>query len=1123
MSVSSIIQILLLSKMFINQCIENGVHIVITPEDEVFNFSFGGTIIGVHEDTLKVDYLSGISKDILMTAAPGGGFYLQHATTQLYFDAGSSNQVSLVVAPTEKSRIDIPICQTSGIRVFRFVATQTVITSTNLNTAIHVQMSQVTTKAKMLFSNKSQTYNLTNCVVYGVNLCYRCKPGYIRPSNVCVAGTCNIPDCALCNATNLCKYCRTGNPPNSKGTCLCSYISHCATCDTSWKCLTCDPGYILNGTVCESCDDANCHTCSPKSTCKLCSSQFVLINDMCVRKAKANFVDMCIDLQAQCWKIEIDDLSKGAYFFSFCPQSDCNQCVNNHICSTCILSSQLISIICPLPIFRANSSYEVDLISSTALRYEDYSCWDPDCNLCDSENFCNSCKNGLKTLMGVCVPDNNDYSDTNCTNCVYCQRFRAVVSSSVCDYTSCSVVACSNCANGIKCIECKNGFILTRSGCEKLPDVTCDYGYYESERTCKVCSTNFENCKSCSSAECLECSNGYILSNGICGIENCSISNCQSCIDRKCETCQENFVLVDGQCVGKTSIECDQESCIFCPTKTICERCSEEYELFNQRCSTPCQIDNCKKCLDNKCLECFDSFTLENNSCTKFKCSVLSCVDCPNPKICSVCKEDWSLFNGGCYLQNCTSPCVLCNLDGDCFKYDSTVSDDGFSLPPCEIQDCALCDLRGMCVVCSYGFQLDVHNHCSETFQSCKPGTVFNGVECQACGFGCEKCQSVNLCLECLSSLTLEDGKCSKNEVEEVQESSPSQTMCLSKECILDGARLSSQCDNCQKTCTLKFAQISNMVYLLESYNVTFRPSTQYQLGRDIIVDLNFVMITFKMEISGIKLWTLSDSLVSKAYCNLKKNEIFSFVLGKRDSTQVESQKQQLTMTAVMGIIGFISGFFPAILSMLQMNNFFNLYYIVDPNPSYIFELANKATTTLFYFPSILKYKKEHYYTILMMFENHAIVYFLSSEKELLALIGTLLIIILKIQNFTCDFMKYSMNFEFKFSRIKKKSKKIIRIADSLILALAIPILSEIIYVVHLAFIESWSLYPYQVARTGILTTSFICMLMKFIRHLRKRFKIVSYLKKHPIKILLKPLSISKTIPSSPIKHLKRF
>ena len=628
-----------------------------------YHFSVAGKYPIVNQSTLLVEFASTYPHTLYLHEKRLGVYYIQDPETQLYFDSGDGVRMAVVEVPSASSEFKFVYC-VENIWAVQALLTKSLLMNISSPTVWLDRTDYIGSKSEINYFFTGRVTNLPNCLMMSsTDLCHRCLPGYIRPNRSCVPGICNVPSCSLCSADDYCRFCNSGRRGNPIGTCTCSYIPHCATCDNSWKCLTCDPSFVLVGTACEPCDDKNCNTCSTKETCTICLTGFESLSGICMRKVKGLLCKLC-DPQTQCWGYQPEDASMKDFSFSLCSESDCDLCKNTLDCTKCIQSPEPISKICPLMDCPRDSIYEVELSSSTVVHLEDFDCWDSDCKVCDHQNHCETCKSGFKTFLTVCVPDTNDYSSTTCTNCVFCQRFGAVVSNSVCEMTFCSVSNCSNCVNGNKCIKCKFGFVLTKLGCEKLPEVVCEYGYFESERICKLCTTSFTNCVSCSSIECLSCLEDFTLVNGHCEKPKCNVLNCVSCIDMRCEVCKDGFILLNG--------ECEQESCLQCTQKTSCEKCSEGYVLFYQRCSTPCQIENCKNCLDGKCLECSDSYTLEENRCVSTtSCSISHCSECLNSKVCSRCEIDWELSNGLCFSRNCTSPCSLCDSQGSCYKFSS--------------------------------------------------------------------------------------------------------------------------------------------------------------------------------------------------------------------------------------------------------------------------------------------------------------------------------------------------------------------------------------------------------------------------------------------------------------------
>ena len=318
---------------------------------------------------------------------------------------------------------------------------------------------------------------------------------------------------------------------------------------------------------------------------------------------------------------------------------------------------------------------------------------------------------------------------------------------------------------------------------------------------------------------------------------------------------------------------------------------------------------------------------------------------------------------------------------------------------------------------------------------------------------------------------------------------------------------------NCQQKCQLTFTQISKTVFSLESEAVLFRPGVEKKIGRTIEISSSSVKITFGPDLQGVKIWTLSDSIVSKAYCNLEKNQMFTFLIGRAPALSQNSESEQrLILSAASGVLGLLSGFFPFVLSLIQMNSFFNLYYIIEPQPSFIFEMANKATTTLFSVASMLDYRDQNYYPIIMKFNSNVLTYFLSIEKQMIGFVVSIFIGLATMFRKTLIIIKKRKIKDMRITRLKQLSKQFIDVGNSLVVSFAIQILSDLMFVCQLVFTGGKTLTIFQMINVIFASFMFINVLMAMMRKLYKKLQRENYIQDFPLKACEAILLIVQTL-----------
>lgn len=356
--------------------------------------------------------------------------------------------------------------------------------------------------------------------------------------------------------------------------------------------------------------------------------------------------------------------------------------------------------------------YKIDQSSDLAAHF---SCYSP-CTTCeDLPSNCKSCSNLYYYDNSCHTSCKAGYFPTGSYQCEVC------------------VSPCLTCSSGSECTSCVENQILYTGKCiENCPD-----GYYEANNICEACS---ENCKKCDSTQCLTCSTGFIYKKKC--IETCEgytidgtcydcSENCQECINGLiCNKCDENFILYNEKCsesCPKGSFEFNStcESCASpcesCTSSENCVACSDLYYLISGKCQETCPSNyfpnsglcyecsiGCENCDKNGCFQCKDEFFNYNSSCVK---------SCPNQitvKVDDTCQE-------------CSESCLTCSGTQN---YCSSCSDPFFLF-------------EGSCI------------------ETCPGLLVGFGNECVKCEDGCETCEGTpDQCLSCNNETVFYGGKC---------------------------------------------------------------------------------------------------------------------------------------------------------------------------------------------------------------------------------------------------------------------------------------------------------------------------------------------------------------------------
>ncbi|OMJ96116.1 hypothetical protein SteCoe_293 [Stentor coeruleus] len=174
----------------------------------------------------------------------------------------------------------------------------------------------------------------------------------------------------------------------------------------------------------------------------------------------------------------------------------------------------------------------------------------------------------------------------------------------------------------------------------------------------------------------------------------------------------------------------------------------------------------CAKCeSENRCVECYDNYFLDEESGQCFSCH-FHCKSCTSYQNCSACKNT-DPVNGICYF--CGDLCKTCTLEGCIECLEEAYLKDGECIHCSE--GCAECYNSDECIAC-YSNHRYINGKCVY-IGACKD---FNGISCLECELGyylydgrcllcfpnCKYCNSYDECTECFDDSYLYNGKCFK-------------------------------------------------------------------------------------------------------------------------------------------------------------------------------------------------------------------------------------------------------------------------------------------------------------------------------------------------------------------------
>ena len=430
-----------------------------------------------------------------------------------------------------------------------------------------------------------------------------------------------------------------------------------------------------------------CEKCSEETICTQCMNNFELIDDG----------EKCDDINLNIYyKDNTDDKYKSCSKYSLMP--NCYECeyngIDEYTCLKCINEYAFVheagnaisckaesTLIGDTKYFKkdANNYYQCDIYNKVE-----------NCDTCNSENECLSCKDGYDIVNGnkLCllksdIEEKKYYIDSN--NYYYlCSK---------------SLTYCSKCDSKTECIECNNDYVIEEAGICIDKSLVDEHYYYLNEENNKYEScSKISKCKKCNSAtECTLCIEGYNLiedNNELLSCQNIDITsyfeitttdktyyrkcdkdlpNCDLCSNSNvCTKCKNNFAII-----GTDYTKCENllsKKYYYDTNQNQYKECS--YKVLN--CDT-CIIDNknnfiCEQCISNyvlkhdnsiECdlksnLESNDNYYTNDSGLNYYSCSntlyhdVSNCLKCDNKATCNECQSSLNLVNNGkrCILQS---------------------------------------------------------------------------------------------------------------------------------------------------------------------------------------------------------------------------------------------------------------------------------------------------------------------------------------------------------------------------------------------------------------------------------------------------------------------------------------
>ena len=296
---------------------------------------------------------------------------------------------------------------------------------------------------------------------------------------------------------------------------------------------------------------------------------------------------------------------------------------------------------------------------------------------CTSDTYATSCVDGywLNTTNHTCVACTGNAATCNANGALTCKG-TYYVSNGKCmscpDNASCSsngTVTCnknfwwydnSSCracpTNAVGCdhtgFYCASNTYKTSTTCEVCSAgaatcnangaLTCEDGYWLSNKTCKQCPTNYKTC----SGDSFTCKDGYYKGGDACS--KCTGAGTATCNANGALTCKTNYYKSNGTCVE-------------CPKNATCGgdgfTCHDGYYKKDGLCSK-CTGVGWETCTADMVLKCASGYCRIGDK---------LCSQIPEKTICQYSFDDWSKCNA--QNTNCPTGRIWCN--DNCW-YDAT-------------------------------------------------------------------------------------------------------------------------------------------------------------------------------------------------------------------------------------------------------------------------------------------------------------------------------------------------------------------------------------------------------------------------------------------------------------------
>ncbi|EDR25091.1 protein serine/threonine kinase, putative [Entamoeba dispar SAW760] len=401
------------------------------------------------------------------------------------------------------------------------------------------------------------------------NVVIKCHDSFYSIGNTCSSCSTNCQYCSIKDRNyeeSVCSICSNSTVLTSSKEC--STIPN-SEITSNINVIECENNYRVTDGQCESCNQFGslCQKCTPNQ-CTLCLDGIINENGICVDPTTTGCLVNEDIKTSYCMRCK----DKDKYY-------DGTSCVNTNNCLT--MRNKALCYECqPGYIYDTLTSQCVDKTKIQTNLIEKCSIWRG-----EQKDLCLRCKD-------------NYYYDELSQSCIVCNS------------------ACLTCSNKDTCFTCTEGYSLINTSCILSSSIiqncrllivggdkcaVCNSHYYRTNNG--LCQKCLEHCNLCyESDKCNSCDGNYFLLENTTGcISFDELTHCKIKTSRGCESCEEGYYVSNQYC---SSCNSTTEYCQYCSKNGVCNSCTNEYVLIDDKCINKAMVDHCIEVSNSQCTKC---------------------------------------------------------------------------------------------------------------------------------------------------------------------------------------------------------------------------------------------------------------------------------------------------------------------------------------------------------------------------------------------------------------------------------------------------------------------------------------------------------------------------------------